>query len=145
MLDDRKPFDVSTIEEGLAETISAFVPQRTTAIPRPSLRRLANGDHRPTPEPGPAHNPNMEESSGTPDSTTAILASREHTHGSFDENARVWQAICTEANRTEFTNDRQRLAFNMIALKLARLIQNPTIRDHWDDIAGYARLGADGC
>lgn len=74
-----------------------------------------------------------------------LLRARQGTHGSFDENARVWQALCTEASRTQFVNDRQRLAFNMLALKFARLLQNPDVKDHWDDIAGYAKLGAEAC
>jgi hypothetical protein len=74
-----------------------------------------------------------------------LLQTRETTHGSFDENARVWQLFCDEANRTQFCNDRQRLAYNMICLKLARLLQHPEVQDHWDDIAGYAKLGSEGC
>lgn len=75
--------------------------------------------------------------------TSELLASREKTHGSFRDNAKVWQDLCTKAQQTMFMNDEQRLAFNMIALKIARLLQNPEVRDHWDDIAGYARLGGD--
>lgn len=77
--------------------------------------------------------------------TKALIAQRESTHGDFDENARVWQAMCDMSGDTQFQNDRQRLAANMIFLKIARLMQNPNVQDHWDDIAGYARLGADGC
>jgi hypothetical protein len=33
----------------------------------------------------------------------------------------------------------------MICLKLARLLQHPEVQDHWDDIAGYAKLGSNGC
>jgi hypothetical protein len=77
--------------------------------------------------------------------TTALINERETTHGDFDENARMWQGLCEMASHTRFENDRQRLAINMIFLKIARMMQNPNVRDHWDDIAGYARLGADGC
>lgn len=77
--------------------------------------------------------------------TQALIAQRETTHGDFDENARIWQALCDMARETRFENDRQRLAANMIFLKVARLMQNPNVRDHWDDIAGYAKLGSDGC
>ena len=76
---------------------------------------------------------------------TPLLTTRESTHGSFADNARVWQMLCTEANKTRFLNDEQRLAYNMICLKLARLLQHPEVQDHWDDIAGYAKLGSNGC
>jgi hypothetical protein len=33
----------------------------------------------------------------------------------------------------------------MICLKLSRAVQNPDYIDHWDDIAGYAKLGAENC
>ena len=33
----------------------------------------------------------------------------------------------------------------MIFLKLARMAQTPGVKDHWDDIAGYAKLGAEAC
>lgn len=34
-------------------------------------------------------------------------------------------------------------SFEMMAVKLARLIKNPTHRDSWVDICGYAALGAE--
>lgn len=76
---------------------------------------------------------------------TPLLTTRQSTHGSFAENARVWQLLCDEARKTKFMNDEQRLAYNMICLKLARLLQHPEVQDHWDDIAGYAKLGSNGC
>lgn len=75
----------------------------------------------------------------------SILVEREKTHGKFEENARVWQTICNMASRTAFQNDSQRCAFNLIALKLSRMIQTPQVKDHWDDIAGYAKLGSEAC
>lgn len=74
-----------------------------------------------------------------------ILVEREKTHGKFEDNAKVWQAICLMADSTRFKDDTQRCAFSMIALKMARLLQAPNIKDHWDDIAGYAKLGAETC
>lgn len=73
-----------------------------------------------------------------------LLVEREKIHGSFDENARVWQALCHLAKNTTFTGDRQRLAIEMIFLKIARLLQNPDVKEHWDDVAGYAKLGSEG-
>lgn len=74
-----------------------------------------------------------------------ILIERERTHGRFADNAEVWQAISTMANKTQFNSDVQRCAFSMIALKLARIIQTPKVKDHWDDLAGYAKLGSETC
>lgn len=74
-----------------------------------------------------------------------ILVEREKTHGSFAENARIWQSMCNLAKDGRFCNDSQRLAVEMIFLKLGRLIQNPAEPDHWRDIAGYAKLGEEAC
>jgi len=79
------------------------------------------------------------------DDQTPLLTTRQSTHGKFEENARVWQLMCDQARGTAFLNDEQRLAVNMIFLKLARLIQHPEVQDHWDDIAGYAKLGSNAC
>lgn len=77
--------------------------------------------------------------------TEVLLAEREKTHGKFSENARVWQAICDMFRQTAFQNDSQRFAANMIFGKLARMAQTPGVKDHWDDIAGYAKLGSEAC
>lgn len=75
----------------------------------------------------------------------SLLVEREKTHGRFEDNAKVWQAICEMAGKTRFQNDSQRCAFNLIALKIARMIQTPQVKDHWDDIVGYAKLGSEAC
>lgn len=77
--------------------------------------------------------------------TEELIAEREKTHGSFDSNADMWQSLCDMFKQTAFINDSQRLAANMIFLKLARMSQNPSVQDHWDDIAGYAKLGSQAC
>lgn len=113
----------------------------------PEIRRLLNmADLGLTNEP-PVPEPTIEQeiSKYVKHPVDTIISERETTHGSFDLNAKNWQAMCEMAAQTRFENDRQRLAINMIFLKIARALQNPNVRDHWDDIAGYARLGADGC
>lgn len=73
-----------------------------------------------------------------------LIVEREKTHGSFEWNAFVSQRI-----KSVFRNcpgydgfsDGHKEALDMIALKLARLMQNPNHEDHWMDIAGYATLG----
>ena len=40
----------------------------------------------------------------------------------------------------------QRESLDMIAHKIGRILAgDPDFRDHWDDIAGYAKLVADKC
>lgn len=74
-----------------------------------------------------------------------LLQEREKTHGSFHDNAVLWQRLCDVFKHARFLNDEQRLAAEMIFLKLARMAQHPEIKEHWGDIAGYAKLGAEAC
>lgn len=81
------------------------------------------------------------------DATDALLETRRATHGDFTANAantqatmRLWQ----KAPRWEDLTDVQLETLHMIAHKVSRAIcGNPDEPDHWDDIAGYARLCAD--
>lgn len=144
MLDERI---FSIAETPLAEE---GIPSRDDSLgKRPRLPRLhrGDGDRSDSPSPTPSPSNDFESAIQAAGATAAeeIIAERASTHGSFDENARIWQALQTESLSTAFLNDRQRLAYSMICLKLARLIQNPNIADHWDDIAGYAKLGSEGC
>lgn len=73
-----------------------------------------------------------------------ILKEREKTHGDFSEHAIITQAIKSCYKITD-SYDRlsspQREALDMIAHKIGRILAgNPYIKDHWDDIAGYATL-----
>lgn len=75
-----------------------------------------------------------------------ILAERSKTHGDFTDNARVMQALKKVVhNELGWTrlNDVQREAVHMILHKVGRIISNPNVHDHWDDIAGYAKLASD--
>lgn len=73
------------------------------------------------------------------------LSERGTTHGDFTDNSRVSQELkailhCENANLT----DVQREAIDMICHKLARIVcGNPNHKDHWHDIAGYAKLVED--
>ena len=77
-------------------------------------------------------------------STKKILDARAKTHGSFEANAQMSQAIKELiATGDASLTDTQREAIDMIALKLSRIATgNPNVRDHWADIAGYATLVA---
>jgi hypothetical protein len=77
-----------------------------------------------------------------------ILAERENTHGNFTENARISQALKSifKRHRSDILNAVHREALDMIALKLSRILSgHSNFRDHWDDIAGYAKLASDVC
>lgn len=76
----------------------------------------------------------------------ALLDERGKTHGDFEAHARITQNIKAmmygdDAVDPADLNDMQREALDMIAHKLGRILAgNPNFKDHWDDIAGYARL-----
>jgi hypothetical protein len=84
----------------------------------------------------------------SPDTTAAILAERQTTHGDYTDHARITQALKAECeaapNWPHRLTDDQRETIHMICHKLGRILQgNPEVEDHWADIAGYARLSAD--
>lgn len=76
--------------------------------------------------------------------TDQLLAQRGQTHGDFADHAAVTCAI-KDAIHSLGNADRlslvQREALDMIAHKIGRIVAgDPNHQDHWDDIAGYARL-----
>ena len=77
-----------------------------------------------------------------------LLVEREKSHGSFYLNAYISQEIKAAYLRSGiYTNlkPEHREALDMIALKIARILSNPNVKDHWIDVAGYAHLGAEAC
>jgi len=78
-----------------------------------------------------------------PNPTDDLLAERGKTHGDFAMHAYVTQAIkdaLAAPGRDDMTPS-QCEALDMIAHKLGRIVAgDPNHVDHWDDIAGYARL-----
>jgi len=81
--------------------------------------------------------------------TDALLAEREKTHGDFTIHAQITQDLKTIMAATGVwpnLSTYSREALEMIAHKIGRILAgNPNFRDHWDDIAGYAKLVADRC
>jgi len=76
-----------------------------------------------------------------------LLVEREKTHGSFKKNGEQWDKL---VNALDIVNHdikpEMKLAIAMICLKLSRLCSGqPFEKDHWLDIAGYAKLGAEAC
>lgn len=84
------------------------------------------------------------------DDTDRLLAERGKTHGDFGTHALITQrmkaAMNDAANWRQACSVEQRESLDMIVHKIGRILAgNPNHRDHWDDIAGYARLAAERC
>lgn len=82
-----------------------------------------------------------------------LLVERQKTHGSFHHNAMISQKL-KKTMRDPFgetvhpyvLTDVHKEALDMIALKLSRILSGQaSFKDHWDDIAGYAKLAAEQC
>lgn len=82
-------------------------------------------------------------------STEALINERGKTHGDYVEHATISQRIKRafgDGHHISKLNDMQVESLEMIAHKIGRILAgDPDFRDHWDDIAGYAKLVADRC
>lgn len=85
-----------------------------------------------------------------PVSIQTILAERGARYGEFIDHARISQILkdemrlCISKNKWESLAADQREALEMIAHKIARILNgDPDYSDSWRDIAGYATLVAD--
>jgi len=78
-----------------------------------------------------------------------LLIERGKTHGDYADHAAITQRIkraFADDHHISKLNDMQVESLEMIAHKIGRILAgNPNFRDHWDDIAGYAKLAADRC
>lgn len=77
-----------------------------------------------------------------------LLTERNSTHGDFSDNATVSQALKL-VMFTHLPGAKSRLnvvqieCLEMIALKISRIVSGKAdVKDHWDDIAGYATLAS---
>lgn len=82
--------------------------------------------------------------------TIKLLEERFKTHGDFFHQAQITQMLKDAYMRfsTTYTdlNSMEKEALAMIFSKIGRIgAGNPHFKDHWDDIAGYAKLVADSC
>jgi hypothetical protein len=83
-----------------------------------------------------------------PRPSATILGERAKTHGAFDLNAQISQDfkqyMYSKGNPPPLAVHRE--ALDMIFMKISRILSgNPDYRDHWDDIAGYAKLASLAC
>lgn len=76
--------------------------------------------------------------------TLALLEERAKTHGDFKETAETIQqlkGVIRAASKPHTLTFAQWEALEMIAHKMGRIVNgDPNTKDHWDDIAGYAKL-----
>ena len=81
--------------------------------------------------------------------TAALLVERGKTHGDYTDHATITQALkfCAKDGKNWHSNPPVvKEALEMIFHKIGRILSgDPDFRDHWDDIAGYAKLVADRC
>lgn len=85
---------------------------------------------------------------GSAGNARQLIDSRRQTHGDWPRTAgmaqRLKRCIADEIVRAGLPNrlaDDQWEALDMILTKIARIVSgDPNHADHWDDIAGYARL-----
>lgn len=78
-----------------------------------------------------------------------LLVERNKTHGSFELNGQISQATKSlwraSPGWTALT-EAQKEALDVVALKVSRILSgHGAFHDHWDDMAGYAHLGAESC
>tara|TARA_R110000868_G_scaffold24172_4_gene95871 strand:- start:464 stop:733 length:270 start_codon:yes stop_codon:yes gene_type:complete len=76
----------------------------------------------------------------------STLVQRGKTHGVFSRQAAVADTLrhtMACAHNWHGLSPEQREALTLIATKISRILNgNPQVKDHWDDIAGYATLAA---
>ena len=77
----------------------------------------------------------------------ALLEERSKTHGPYSVFADFVQTLkdlCDAyAPYKGVLSNQQQEALDMILHKIGRIVTgNPNVKDHWDDIAGYATLGS---
>ncbi len=116
-------------------------PQESPAQPSPlaALAARARGEAPNVEIPGPFRQEDLR-----PVATPDLLVARAWTHGLFKLTAGLSQelksAMCVSENGN--MPPEQREALEMIAVKMARICCGDSHHaDHWDDIAGFARLG----
>lgn len=77
-------------------------------------------------------------------STEELLGIRGQTHGDFTLHSEITmdlKAVMEGAANWKKLSAQQKESLHMIAHKVGRILAgNPDHQDHWDDIAGYAKL-----
>lgn len=78
-----------------------------------------------------------------------LLTTRQTTHGSFQDNAILSQSLKSFMRASPGwakLTDIEREAIDMISLKFSRILSGKSMeRQHWEDVAGYAKLVEEQC
>lgn len=84
------------------------------------------------------------------DETEKLVTERRRTHGRFKDQARITQLLkavlhheidVARSTRGQDFSDQHIESLEMIAHKIGRIIAgDPSFADHWEDIAGYAKI-----
>ena len=73
-----------------------------------------------------------------------LLEERRKTHGDYTEHAECTQQVLKvlmAGRNWNYLPATMKESLHMFAHKMGRIVTgNPAIKDHWDDIAGYATL-----
>jgi uncharacterized protein DUF6378 len=79
--------------------------------------------------------------------TSELLLIRGQTHGDFTSHAEIamgLKEVMEDQPNWKRLSNVQKQALHMIQDKIGRILAgNPDHKDHWDDIAGYAKLVSD--
>lgn len=78
-----------------------------------------------------------------------LLEERQHTHGTFEDNAIISQSfkrMFRAGPGWNMLSDIEREAMDMIALKFSRILSGKSMsKQHWEDVVGYAKLVEEKC
>ena len=78
-----------------------------------------------------------------------LLSERQSTHGNFEDNAIISQALKNmfrSGPGWKSLTDIEREAIDMIALKFSRILSGKSMqKQHWEDVVGYAKLVEEKC
>jgi len=78
-----------------------------------------------------------------------LLEERQHTHGTFEDNAIISQSFKRMFRAGPGWNtlsDIERESMDMIALKFSRILSGKSMsKQHWEDVVGYAKLVEEKC
>jgi len=137
----------------LEAELSTMFADRASAVPSTPLRRAVNPEYieaaRPTTKDASTLAAPAAEAGASSPQRDALLNTREQTHGSFADNARVSQAlkrILREQPGWELLTDVERESMDMIALKFSRIVSGKSLElQHWEDVVGYGKLAEEQC
>ena len=146
-------FEARMLNEQIEQDLSSLLNGRAGAIPSAPLRRLTATGDRSAPGPQSPDLSTVGAPAGPEDTPAAerdsLLAERQTTHGNFEDNALISQAIkdlLRSGPGWLRLSAIEREAMDMIALKFSRILSGKSMsKQHWEDVRGYAALVEEKC